>query len=352
VPAGVPLTKGQIAFCSDRSSRWDWQIYCMNGDGSGVLRLTQDPDSAGMFSNLNFFIFTGFAWSHDGAKIAYCSQSLKTIAFADSRGIELGYVGKGTSKSSLVYPAWSPDDARVAGSTIETLFWAKADGTGIALLTDPIEGGTGYQRHPRWSPDGKRIAFRLDCLVTGLGIVEVDTKRLTIVSNKTTDQLTRPYLYPPCMVELDPPDEYGGAPTWHPAGTGVVFSAYDGNNWQLFRVNQNGNDLRQLTSIPYATTRLRYAATHPEYSPDGSRIVFMVGSNIYVMNPDGSGLTRLTSTDQDAFPTWSPDGTRIAFASHRDGNWEIYVMNADGANQTNITNNPADDVYPLWRPRK
>ena len=78
----------------------------------------------------------------------------------------------------------------------------------------------------------------------------------------------------------------------------------------------------------------------------------MVGSNIYVMNPDGSGLTRLTSTDQDAFPTWSPDGTRIAFASHRDGNWEIYVMNADGANQTNITNNPADDVYPLWRPRK
>ena len=33
-------------------------------------------------------------------------------------------------------------------------------------------------------------------------------------------------------------------------------------------------------------------------------------------------------------PTWSPDGSKIAFASERDGNYEIYVMNADGSNST------------------
>jgi Tol biopolymer transport system component len=51
-------------------------------------------------------------------------------------------------------------------------------------------------------------------------------------------------------------------------------------------------------------------------------------------------------------PTWSPDSQRIAFASLRDGNWEIYVMNADGSEQRNITKSPAQDESPVWRPRK
>jgi len=51
---------------------------------------------------------------------------------------------------------------------------------------------------------------------------------------------------------------------------------------------------------------------------------------IYIMNADGSGQTRLTDNPAyDAAPVWSPDGQRIAFYSTRDGNSEIYVMNAD-----------------------
>ena len=49
-------------------------------------------------------------------------------------------------------------------------------------------------------------------------------------------------------------------------------------------------------------------------------------------------------------PAWSEDGSQIAFYSRRDGNAEIYVMNADGSGQTRITHNPGEDVRPAWSP--
>ena len=70
---------------------------------------------------------------------------------------------------------------------------------------------------------------------------------------------------------------------------------------------------------------------------------------VYVMNADGSGVTRLTTTGGVFEPAWSPDGTKIVFENERDG--EIYVMNADGSGARNLTNSPATDGRPAWRPR-
>jgi Tol biopolymer transport system component len=70
---------------------------------------------------------------------------------------------------------------------------------------------------------------------------------------------------------------------------------------------------------------------------------------IYTMNPDGSGQTRLTNAlGADVTPSVSGDGGLIAFSSNRDGNAEIYVMNADGSNQTRLTNNAASDTQPSF----
>jgi len=50
----------------------------------------------------------------------------------------------------------------------------------------------------------------------------------------------------------------------------------------------------------------------------------------------------------DGEPAWSPDGTKIAFVSQRDGNDQIYVMNADGSGQTRLTHDTASDLTPAW----
>jgi len=69
------------------------------------------------------------------------------------------------------------------------------------------------------------------------------------------------------------------------------------------------------------------------------------------MNADGTGVTALTADSAtEGRPAWSPDGTTIAFASDRDGNYEIYAMNADGSGVVRLTNNPAFDGMPAWTP--
>ncbi|MBK7708757.1 MAG: PD40 domain-containing protein [Acidobacteria bacterium] len=89
------------------------------------------------------------------------------------------------------------------------------------------------------------------------------------------------------------------------------------------------------------------------------KIVFSTGRHspdglvtIYLMNPDGSNLTRLTNnTAYDRHPVFSRTGRKSPFSSERDGgNGEIYVMNANGSGQINITNSVSYDDFPAWSP--
>lgn len=94
-------------------------------------------------------------------------------------------------------------------------------------------------------------------------------------------------------------------------------------------------------------------SAYPSPSPDGMRVAFQSNRTgrweIYVMNVDGSDLTRITDRAGDnVTPAWSPDGEHIAFAASPDENSEIYVMNSDGSGLRRLTDHPGDDSHPHW----
>ena len=104
------------------------------------------------------------------------------------------------------------------------------------------------------------------------------------------------------------------------------------------------------------------SSAHATFPGQNGKIAF-AQSDIYVINPDGSGRTRLTSDScagsfpENVFPRWSPDGRRIVYASLRPraidacGQYDVFVMNADGSGQTRLTSTVDVDESPSsWSP--
>jgi TolB protein len=88
---------------------------------------------------------------------------------------------------------------------------------------------------------------------------------------------------------------------------------------------------------------------------EDERIVFVStrdgNAEIYVMNVDGSGQTRLTYHESDDVEaSWSPDGKQIVFVSARDGRRHLYTMNADGSQLSRLTDTPFSEHNPEWSP--
>ena len=139
-------------------------------------------------------------------------------------------------------------------------------------------------------------------------------------------------------------------------GGRIVFVRDRGAREEIFVMDADGTNERRVTTngVP---------DTHPAWSPHGERIVFVserdatpdisgdAAREIYIMDADGTNVVRLTRNSAvDFHPEWSPDGKRIVFWSDRDGNAEIYVMNVDGSKQERLTNHPAIDRTGGWSP--
>jgi Tol biopolymer transport system component len=140
-------------------------------------------------------------------------------------------------------------------------------------------------------------------------------------------------------------------------GDAMVFVSSQDGDYAIYGMNADGSNQGRLTDERGDLSTLEGVQyqTEPAWSPDGTRIAFASareGSfDIYVMNSDGTGTMRLTSSkENDQHPTWSPDGSRIAFSRFSDVD-HLNVMNADGTGVRRLTDDDlAAEAEPAWSP--
>jgi Tol biopolymer transport system component len=224
--------------------------------------------------------------------------------------------------------SWSPEGARLAEITLNgRLFLLHANGgPAPARLAEKVES-----LPASWSPDGTRLTFGRG---GKLWIVDSDGGGLVNVPVKGVDLFN---------------------PVWGPDGNTIAFMGFRGNPE---RGNQRGGvyvvNLKRGRATPVATSAFPNLS-YPAWSPDGRKIAFQRNPpqpGLFVVNPDGSGLRRLTDGRWDLEAEWSPDGEKIAFIRYRhefDGGGTLYL--ADVATGTLFA--PAFDLRssePTWSP--
>jgi len=126
----------------------------------------------------------------------------------------------------------------------------------------------------------------------------------------------------------------------------IAFHSTRDGDFQIYVMNPDGSGVARVTNDTGGSV-------DPIWSPDGKRIAyanFHSGrSEVFVINVVGTGETQLTT--DGGFPgAWSPDGTRIAFANSSDGDDEIFLMNPDGSGVTRLTDNSFNDRPSGWSP--
>ena len=128
----------------------------------------------------------------------------------------------------------------------------------------------------------------------------------------------------------------------------IAFSSNRDGNLEIYLMNPDGSNIQRLTFNNANDWDV-------VWSSDRSKIAFSSARDgndeIYTMESDGSNQQRLTYHSAiDRYPSWSPDGTKIVFSSARDGNLELYLMDSNGSNIQRLTNNGVDDIDPSWSP--
>jgi len=338
------------------------RICVMNRDGSNVTELT-DPIIGATYSpriskdGRKILFLKTYPLQRGGYR-----QGLG-IVNSDGTGANLLFdiLQPDLSGYSVASAGFSPDGSKIAFVTypendlppgeplpdfsLSILWIINTDGTGLTPLytggniewTFPLRNngivqtlGGNPPQYLSFSPDGTKvlIAFRRPPDDIGKGIFAVNTDGSGFVPlTDTTDEFD----------ELDP--------IFSPDGSKIVFRKVGGNGeYMLCVMNADGSDQRVLSSAVWDH--------HASFSPDSAKIVFTTtrvstqDPDIHVIDVDGTNEIRLTNNSaHNGYASFSPDGTQIVFSSSSSGGFqglEIFVVNPDGTGLTALTDNPGD----------
>ena len=244
-----------------------------------------------------------------------------------------------------LYPSWSPDGTEIVfQGSVHEISVMSANGSDIRRILHEADKRIGGYL-PTWSADGTSVAFSDTRLVKkGQARYSVnDIFMLGLDDSEQTNLTKTPRL-----------DEWNT--DFSPDGSQICFTR--SNPWVAEPKHPSGLYVMDVHGSDPAVLLKENASGTCDWSPDGKKIVFSAGDEVYIINADGSGRTALTSnsaTDAkpttDANPAWSPDGTKIVFTSSRDGGgFDIYTMDADGSDIAQVTNARVDVDRADWQP--
>jgi Tol biopolymer transport system component len=334
------------------------QIYVMNADGSGLTQLTMGPG-----------VQRAAGWSPDADSLAIAAdwgggealQGIWIIPASDPDGVTqeearrvttlrrstVGIDGSGLERLTrwrlnASDPDWSPDGQRITfdsgdsgrPGTKGNIYVMRADGSGRTRLTDrapvrKLEGDPNIKgvNNPVWSPSGTQIMYTRNLRHIrpnrGNALVAMNpdgSDKHVVVGDASADAISRTR-------------STGGRTPRRTAG------AIDMRN--------RGTPMRRLVVLPAVAGMTLLGLLGVSGCGDDSDtsparngpIAFSgdkgSGREIYTINPDGTGLRRLTHLNGEAYAAdWSPDGTRIAFLLEDKA---LYIMNADGSDLHKVT---------------
>jgi hypothetical protein len=275
-----PPLAGRIAFAGFRPDEsLNTDLFMVRADGTGLVNLTASiPD----------IDVSQPSFSFDGRHLAasLLGDPLEIVLIGTEidpatgsppiRPVAEGYC-----------PALSSDGSRLAYQVIgEAIYVQDVDGgTPERILLEPANGSLGC---PAWSPDDSRLAVTAEFFP--------DSVRIYLVPVDGGE---------PQVLNLGPDDEFIDAVSWSPRGDRLAFTMPWPENVEerdVFVMDLAGR-------IANLTQHRVFSAFEPNWSPDGTRLVFGGEEGLFLVNDDGTGLTRLThdASRVDREPTWGPE---------------------------------------------